>query len=79
MEFVRSVSSNISDYEIMIRRRGEREYSAYCPQLNFMLYGYDYDDVKKRLSDYIEFYVNSLKQGIEVEEIRDNNNSETTT
>ena len=41
MSILVSTSTNIDDYEILIRKRGEGKYASYCPQLNIMLTGFN--------------------------------------
>ncbi len=53
-------SPNKSDYEILIRKRGENEYASYCPQLNIMLTGTFHEEVEGKMEEYIEKHINSL-------------------
>ncbi len=66
MEFVRSTSTEKEDYEILIRKRGENDYASYCPQLNFMIKGFDHEQVKEYMSDYIDRHINILLYGAEM-------------
>lgn len=66
MEFVRSTSTEKEDYEILIRKRGENDYASYCPQLNFMIKGFDHSQVKEYMSDYIGRHINTLLYGEEM-------------
>lgn len=66
MEFVKSKSTNKDDYEILIRKRGENDYASYCPQLNFMIKGFDHSQVKEYMSDYIDRHINFLLYGTEM-------------
>lgn len=63
MKFVRSTSTEKEDYEILIRKRGENDYASYCPQLNFMIKGFDHEQVKEYMSDYIDRHINILLYG----------------
>lgn len=42
------------EYEILVRRRGETDYAAYCPQLDIMVTGKSHEDVENRLKEIIE-------------------------
>lgn len=61
METLISKSTNIDDYEILIRKRGEGQYASYCPQLNKMLTGAEHMEVQNKMLDEIEEYIKSLK------------------
>lgn len=56
-----STSVDINDYEILIRKRGVGKYASYCPQLNFMLEGYEHVEVQNKMLDYIERHIKKLK------------------
>ncbi|MGA2297752.1 MAG: hypothetical protein ABSG15_09420 [FCB group bacterium] len=60
MKIKKPTSTNPADYEILIRKRGIGEYASYCPQLNYMLKGTAHEEVKERMKEYIEIYINSL-------------------
>jgi len=53
-------SKDISDYQILIRRRGENQYASYCPQLNHMIIGTEHEEVVNLMKAYIEQYINNL-------------------
>ncbi len=61
MSAVLSSSSDINDYEILIRRRGENDYASYCPQLNHMMVGTEHEEVRNMMNEYIEQYIQNLK------------------
>ncbi|MBX3045344.1 MAG: hypothetical protein KIT33_12290 [Candidatus Kapabacteria bacterium] len=56
-----STSTNIDDYEILIRRRGENEYASYCPQLNLMLTGTFHEEVENKMYEKIQNHIQQLK------------------
>lgn len=60
MEHTILKSKDISDYEILIRRRGENQYASYCPQLNHMIIGTEHEEVVKLMKDYIEKHISTL-------------------
>lgn len=62
MEFQPSQSTNIYDYEILIRKRGENEYASYCPQLNLMLTGTFHEEVEELILEKIKEHIENLKQ-----------------
>ena len=63
MSFEKSTSTNIEDYEILIRRLGETEYASYCPQLNFMLKGTVHEEVADRMKEHIQQYIEEIIAG----------------
>lgn len=58
-----SASTDINDYEILIRRRGENDYASYCPQLNKMIAGTEHEEVREMMKEFVEKYIISLKSG----------------
>jgi len=54
------VSTNLDDYEVLIRRRGESDYASYCPQLTYMLKGTTHEEVEEAMKAYVRAYVESL-------------------
>jgi len=42
------------DYEILIRRRGENVYAAFCPQLNLVITGTAHAEVEEKMRKLIE-------------------------
>jgi hypothetical protein len=60
MSFRISTSTNIDDYEILIRKRGENEYASYCPQLNIMLTGTFHEEVENKMYERIQQHINDL-------------------
>jgi hypothetical protein len=56
-----SSSTDINDYEILIRRRGENDYASYCPQLNHMIVGNEHEEVRNLMKEYIEQYIHNKK------------------
>lgn len=61
MSFTISTSTNINDYEILIRRRGDMEYASYCPQLNLMITGAFHEEVENKMNERIQNHIESLK------------------
>jgi hypothetical protein len=62
MSFRISTSTNVDDYEILIRRRGENEYASYCPQLNLMLTGTFHEEVENMMYERIQQHINDLQK-----------------
>lgn len=62
MGFKPSTSTNIDDYEILIRRRGDSEYASYCPQLNVMLTGSFHEEVENLMYEHILSHIKKLKE-----------------
>ena len=55
-----SKSTNINDYEILIRKRGEGQYASYCPQLNYMLTGNEHEQVYGLMVDHINKHIDNI-------------------
>lgn len=55
-------STNLEDYEIYVRRRGENDYASYCPQLNLMINGTDHEEVVQLMKKKIQLYIDSLNE-----------------
>lgn len=55
-------STNLEDYEIYVRRRGENDYASYCPQLNLMINGTDHEEVVQLMKKKIQLYIDSLHE-----------------
>jgi hypothetical protein len=62
MERKISTSTNVNDYEVLIRKRGEGKYASYCPQLNYMLAGEEHEQVYGMMIDYINNHIEKLKE-----------------
>ena len=60
MENAKPTSKEMTDYEILIRKRGENEYASYCPQLNLMLTGTEHEEVAKMMEERVKQYIESL-------------------
>ena len=56
-----SNSTDTSDYEILIRRRGETDYASYCPQLAHMIKGQAHEEVEDAMKDYIIAHIDLIK------------------
>ena len=46
----------------MIRKRGESDYAAYCPQLNFMIKGTEHEEVSDLMKAHIAQHIKSLNE-----------------
>lgn len=55
------VNTNLDDYEVLIRRRGESDYASYCPQLTYMIKGATHEEVEEAMKTYVRDYVESLQ------------------
>lgn len=42
------------NYEILVRKRGENDYAAYCPQLDLLVRGTAHGEVEEKLKRVIE-------------------------
>lgn len=56
-----SQSTERFDYEILIRKRGENDYSSYSPQLNLILKGTYHEQVAEAMEKAVEEHIESLK------------------
>jgi hypothetical protein len=56
-----STSIDSNDYEILIRKRGEGQYAAYCPQLNLMLSGTLHEEVRQMMMVKVEEHILDIK------------------
>lgn len=54
-------STDQSDYEILIRRRGENDYASYCPQLAHMIKGTAHEEVEEAMKAYVLGYIERVK------------------
>lgn len=54
-------STDQSDYEILIRRRGENDYASYCPQLAHMIKGTAHEEVEEAMKAYVLAYIERVK------------------
>ena len=60
-----STSTEQSDYEILIRRRGETDYASYCPQLTHMIKGEAHEEVENAMKEFVLAHIASLKDAPE--------------
>ena len=44
----------IMEYEILVRKRGENDYAAYCPQLDLVVRGTAHTEVEEKMRRVIE-------------------------
>lgn len=61
MEINKSKSTNIDDYEIMIRKRGNDNYASYCPQINLIIRGTQHEQVQHSMLEKINEHIEKLK------------------
>jgi len=61
MSFKISTSTNIDDYEILIRKPCDNEYASYCPQLNLMLTGAFHEEVENLMYEKIKQHIGTIK------------------
>lgn len=54
-------STDISDYEILIRRRGESDYASYCPQLAHMIKGTAHEEVEDAMKQYVMDHIELVR------------------
>jgi hypothetical protein len=55
-----SQSTNPYDYEVLIRKQGNNNYSSYCPQLNLMLTGAEHVEVQKAMEAKVLEHIEKL-------------------
>lgn len=48
-------------YDILIRKDGEQDYAAFCPQLNILVRGSSHEVVEKKTREKILEYLNAEK------------------
>lgn len=60
MEFKPLTSKNFEDYEIVVKRRSEIDYSAYCPQINIMVDGTEHEEVEQKIKAEIQKHIDTL-------------------
>lgn len=58
----KSTSKKRTDYEILIRKRGESEYSSYCPQLSLIIKGREHEEVAGLMEDAIMKHISELPE-----------------
>lgn len=58
----KSNSINRKDYELLIRRRGENDYSSYCPQLGLVIKGEEHQEVQEKMEEAIRKHIEQLMQ-----------------
>lgn len=61
MERKLSTSTNVNEYEILIRKRGEGKYASYCPQLNHMCAGGEHEEVYGMMVEKVNEHIEKLK------------------
>lgn len=62
MDIKKSESPNPQDYEIMIRKRGDANYAAYCPQLNLLIKGDNHELVHTEMKNIINKHCDEIQQ-----------------
>lgn len=56
-------STNLLDYEILIRRYdGGANYASYCPQLSYMIKGIAHEEVEEAMKNHILAHIEELKK-----------------
>ena len=58
----KSNSVDRKDYELLIRRRGENDYSSYCPQLSLVIKGQEHQEVQDKMEEMIRKHIEQLIQ-----------------
>jgi hypothetical protein len=58
----KSTSKNRTDYEILIRKRGEGEYTSYCPQLNLLIKGTQHEEVAGLMEEAVAKHISELPE-----------------
>jgi|GEM_PF-394632 predicted RNase H-like HicB family nuclease len=61
MSFESSINIEPNEFEILIRKRGEDDFTAYCPQLNIMFKGNDHERVRQDLAAHIQRHIEALE------------------
>lgn len=61
MEIKISQSQNFDDYEILVRKKGVNDYTAYCPQLNLMVIGTVHEEVVNKMQVKIQAHICNLE------------------
>lgn len=61
MNYEKPKSTEEFDYEILIRKTGDLQYASYCPQLNYMIKGLEHEEVRNKMKEYIDHYIEQLK------------------
>ncbi|MBM2814651.1 MAG: hypothetical protein HW421_1413 [Ignavibacteria bacterium] len=64
MNIGKPTTTNPLDYEILIRKKGEDQYAAYCPQLYTMLKGKEHEEVHDAMHKYITHYIEQLLKSV---------------
>ncbi len=54
-------STDPQDYDILIRRQDATGYSAYCPQLMYMIKGSAHEEVEEKMKEHILQHIQSLQ------------------
>ncbi|HYM20920.1 MAG TPA: hypothetical protein VEW28_07945 [Candidatus Kapabacteria bacterium] len=63
---------NGKEYEILIRRRGETVYAAFCPQLDLIVNGTAHQQVEEKMRQLILEHVAKQKQTEQASEKQNN-------
>jgi len=70
MEIKKSVSTDFANYEILLRMRDKDHIACYCPQINYMIKGKNFDWVKTAMKDKILEHIEALE--VEMGDIHEN-------
>ncbi len=57
-----SQSTNPNDYEVLVRKQGNSNYSSYCPQINLMLTGTEHVEVQKAMEEKVLQHIQQLSK-----------------
>lgn len=58
-----SNSTDPNDYDVLIRRRDEAGYAAYCPQLAYMIKGTAHVEVEEAMKAYVLEHIRRIQEG----------------
>jgi predicted RNase H-like HicB family nuclease len=57
--------TDISNYEILVKREGETGYSAFCPQLELIVRGTAHQQVEEKMKQLIAEHIEKLKASVQ--------------
>ncbi len=61
MDIKISDSTDVTNYEILIRKRGVNDYASYCPQLNYIIKGTAHEEVETKMQEHIKKHIENLQ------------------
>jgi predicted RNase H-like HicB family nuclease len=56
-----------TNYDILVRKDGEKKYAAFCPQLNILVKGTSHEEVEMEVRKRIKEYLEQKNEEIEYE------------